>query len=321
MDAFIKAHRDDEDLPVDLSTRTCEDLDAYFAGFVAADGCATFKGRCPIINVKQKKRAVLDAFAAHFGVGTVSTDGAKHFQYAVSGKEKAGFVAKRIVPYMHECGKKDILVAFDAVDKTTDVEHLRKLSTSNHGCRAGARVRKATMNGHVNKVVRGGIHKGYQAFFGDANKTFASSKLSMEEKLAMVEEWLEERRMEVAEAGGGRDVDPSRIEAAGDAAERAAQRRAELEESGRAEREATIAEAARKKEEELEKKKAAKAAAPIKGRITKVKARGDHVGYQAFFGKTSKVFSVKTETIEDKRAMAEVWLTCQGMIDMVEKSS
>ena len=310
---FIASHRHDDDAPVDLAGRDPADLDAYFAGFVLADGCVAFKGRCPILNVKQNKRAVLDAMVAHFGLGKVSPDGAC-WQFMVSGSN-ARAVAARLVARMHDCGKRTILAAFET-SATADPAALSALARGEHGGKQSAKIRAAIMNGTIYEKIFEGVHVGYQACLADyASKTFSDASKPMAVLLAEAEAWLKEARAPYRAAGIEAGVDPKRLEAADAKAEEAKLARAEKEVAGRAGRAAAIAarDAARIK-------KAAEKKATRGGHVVKYRVKGVHVGYVGGFNGKSKTFTAKTLTLEEKLIAAEAWVVGERLIYAAEQA-
>jgi hypothetical protein len=332
---FIELHREDDDEAVDLAGRTVDDLDAYFAGFAFADGCMSFQGRSPLINVKQKKPAVLYAMAEHFGVGTVSTDGPKCFQYCVSA-DNAIAIAERLVPHMHDCGKRDILEAFP-VAWSMSFEDLEELKAENHGGRQSAHVRRALKIGHVVKTMNkaGTMHIGYQAHFFDGgpepSKNFTDKKYgSMADKLALAEEWLEKKRAAARAAAAAKSVviSPERFAEVDEKARLYKEERCAEEIEGREEREAAAAAHLKRKADAV----AEKPPPTKRGRTIKTKINKVHVGYQAFYDypasykkkndlgpEKSKSFASKFQTVEENEAAAESWIVCEKLMDFAEE--
>ena len=89
--------------------------DAYFAGFIDADGCLTIKDGRPCLGVAQKWRQVLDAYATAFGgkVFTLMSEGrGRVFSYALHGQANVINAIQRLLPHLVEKkGQAEILLA------------------------------------------------------------------------------------------------------------------------------------------------------------------------------------------------------------------
>jgi hypothetical protein len=334
---FIELHREDDDEPVDLAGRNVDDLDAYFAGFAFADGCMSFQGRSPLINVKQKKPAVLYAMAEHFGVGTVSTDGPKCFQYCASA-DNAIAIAERLVPHMHDCGKREILEAFP-VAWSMSFEDLEDLKAAHHGGRQSAHVRRALKLGHIANSMNKArtVHVGYQACFDDGgpepSKSFTGPEYgSMANKLALAEEWLEKKRAaaRAAAAAKGVVISPERFANVDEKARLKKEERRAEEIEGREEREAAAAAHLKRKADAEAAKPPPKKRASL---VEKKPGEGSTGGFQARYDypetyrkkhnlkPNSKNFTSakKYGDMESKRIFAETWIVCEELMDFAEE--
>lgn len=334
---WVEKHRKDEDEPVDRSSREAGVLDAYFSGFVFADGCVGFNGRCPVLNVKQERPAVLRAMVDHFGVGKVCTDGPKYFQYCVSG-QKAIAVAARLVPHMHDCGKRDILETFPH-SATKKAEELEEIAKMYHGGRPGADIRRALMLGHIVEMRKNGLLIGYQAHFkvgNERSKSFTGDEYgTFADKLEMAEAWLAKKRevVRTEAAENGVIVSQLRYDEADEKARLKMEEWRAKEISGRKGREVATVEACKRKADEAAAK--AEELPKKRARLVEIKAKegANTGGFQAFFDypasykkkkglgpEKSANFtnSKKYGDMDSKRIFAETWIVCQELIDAAE---
>lgn len=208
LDGYIKEHRLDSDHIIDLSAEgwTTDEIDEWTAGFFLADGTIGFDGKNPVASFSQNERATLDMLAVHFGVGKVieckeprSKNGIS-FIYKVGGQNVLS-LAKRIVKYMPECGKRRLLMICHRIDEFTKYE-LRSFMKFEHGAKISGRKKEYSTIGTVTKVIRKKTtHTGYQAKFCLETRKFSNSSNTLEENLRLALEWLENERAPIRAEG------------------------------------------------------------------------------------------------------------------------
>lgn len=130
IDHELKAMKQMEHRPVDRFLP-----DAYFAGFMDADGCFTICGSRGILKVSQKWRQVLYAYEVAFG-GHVSSSRSTHwqcYQYTLRAQDDVMDAVRRMLPHLVEKkGQAELMLALTKENAVTSKTELGLLH-GNHG--------------------------------------------------------------------------------------------------------------------------------------------------------------------------------------------
>lgn len=170
-----------------LSRMTVNQVDAYFAGFFFADGCARFAGKTTtVLELSQKEgnHAILRFAGRFYGCGNISGD-----NWTVCGTASRALAAL-LIPYLPtETSKREMTeLVHDVTEENWEASHARHFEIA--GGRASALSRKKNAKGCISKVFRKGVHVGYQGSLGVHYHTSSSNDFTIDEHLARVNEWL-----------------------------------------------------------------------------------------------------------------------------------
>ena len=199
----IKSTRQTPDDEIDIDavrTRMTErQIDAYFAGFVLADGSVGMKDGKTVtrMNICQKSGngAILRFAKLYFECGNINHSETRHGDVWELYKESKKLAA-RLAPFLPPGSSKREMVEIIRDVTAENSAASRARLTELAGDKPSALSRKKSAQGCIWKVFRKDMHVGYNVRFLGESRKFSSSKHALDENLALAEAWRVEKSHE-----------------------------------------------------------------------------------------------------------------------------